>query len=47
MYQYNTIPTINKLKTAGKYSATAIDHILVIFIVDCQFKTARFLFAIT
>ena len=47
MYQYNTIPTTNKLKRAGKNSATAIDHILANCIANCQFKTARFPFAMT
>ena len=38
MYQYNTIPTINRPTRVGKNSTTAIDHIIANCIVDCQFK---------
>ena len=40
MYRYNMIRTINQPTSAGKNSATAIDHIIANCIVDCQFKTA-------
>ena len=40
MYRYNMIPTINKPKSVGKNSATAIYHFIVNCIVHCQFKTA-------
>ena len=40
MYRYNIIPTINEPTRVGENSATAIDHIMANWIVDCQFKTA-------
>ena len=40
MYQRNLIPTINKPTRVGKYSATAIDHIITDYVLTCDFKTA-------
>ena len=40
MYQRNLIPTVNKPARVGKNSATAIDHIITVYVLTCDFKTA-------
>ena len=38
MYQSNLIPIINKSTKVGKNSATAIDHIITDYLLNCNFK---------
>ena len=40
MYQRNLVPTTNKPTRVGKNSATAIDHIIIDYVLNCDFKTA-------
>ena len=36
MYQRNLIPTINKPTRVGKNSVTAIDHIIIDYVLTCD-----------